>query len=138
MGRTVVVIVGSGLTGLETAEYFMDRGNRITIVEMRDKIGPGLYAPHYYDLYPKLAEQGTVFLTSSKLTEVCDGYVIVEDRNGARITPKADHVFFAAGVRSVNDLKPVAEKVCSKVIWREMRIRPEPFCRQHAQHSSVH
>ncbi|MBO4446143.1 MAG: FAD-dependent oxidoreductase [Clostridia bacterium] len=110
-----IVVVGTGLTGLETAEYFMAQGNRITMVEMQDKIGPGLYAQHYFDLYPKLYEGGVLFMASSKLTEIGDGFVVVETKNGGKVKPKADYVFFATGVRSVNDLVEVAKKVCPKV-----------------------
>lgn len=111
-----VVVVGTGLTGLETAEYFMTQDNRVTMVEMQEKIGPGLYVQHYYDLYPKLYENHVMFLTSAKLTEINDGYVTVETKSGGIIKPKADYVFFAAGVRPVNDLVEVAKKVCSNVV----------------------
>lgn len=110
-----VVVVGSGLTGLETAEYFMAQDNQVTIVEMLDKIGPGVYKLLYYDLYPKLAENGVQFLTSSKLTEIGDGEVVVENRFGEKVRPKADYVFFATGVKSQNELVDVAKKVCSNV-----------------------
>jgi light-regulated signal transduction histidine kinase (bacteriophytochrome) len=40
---------------------------------MQDKIGPGIYTLLYYDLYPKLADGGVLFMTSSKLAEVGDG-----------------------------------------------------------------
>ena len=49
-----IVVIG---TGLETAEYFTGMGNRVTMVEMQDKVGPGLYVQHYFDLYPKLYEK---------------------------------------------------------------------------------
>lgn len=110
-----IVVVGSGLTGLETAHYFMDKDNNVTIVEMMNKIGPGLYVQHYFDLYPKLAEGGALFLTSSKVTEITDGYVVVETADGNKVMPKADYVFFATGVRSVNDAADIAKKVCPKV-----------------------
>ena len=110
-----IVVVGTGLTGMETAEYFMDQDNRITMVEMQDKVGPGIYTLLYYDLYPKLADGGVLFMTSSKLTEVGDGDVTVETQYGAKVHPKADYVFFATGVRSQNELVDVAKKVCSNV-----------------------
>ena len=111
-----IVVVGSGLTGLETAEYYMALDNRVTMVEMMDKVGPGLYAQHFYDLVPKLAEGGVLFMVSSKLTEVGDGFVTVETKNGGIVKPKADYVFFATGVRSENSLLETAQKVCSNVV----------------------
>jgi NADH dehydrogenase FAD-containing subunit len=85
------------------------------MVEMQDKVGPGIYTLLYYDLYPKLADNGVQFLTSSKLTEVGDGEVVVENKFGSKLRPKADYVFFATGVRSQNELVDVAKKVCNKV-----------------------
>lgn len=110
-----VVIVGTGLTGLETAEYFMEQDNRITMVEMQDKIGPGLYVQHYYNLYPKLAEGGALFLSSAKLMAIEDDHVVVETKDGGIVMPRADYVFFATGVRSVNDLVDFAKKECKRV-----------------------
>ena len=110
-----IVVVGTGLTGLETAEYFTGMGNRVTMVEMQDKVGPGLYVQHYFDLYPKLYENGVMFLTFAKLTEINDGYVTIETKSGGKVMPKADYVFFATGVRSENSLVETAKKVCSKV-----------------------
>ena len=110
-----IVVVGTGLTGLETAAYFTDMGNRVTMVEMQDKVGPGLYVQHYFDLYPKLYENGVLFLTSARLTEIHDGYATVETKSGGKVMPKADYVFFATGVRSENSLVETAKKVCSKV-----------------------
>lgn len=110
-----IVVVGTGLTGLETAEYYMALDNRITMVEMQENVGPGLYAQHLYDLYPKLAEGGVLFMVSSKLAEIGDGFVTVETKSGQKVQPKADYVFFATGVRSETGLLDVAKKVCSNV-----------------------
>ena len=110
-----IVVVGSGLTGMETAEYFGEQGNRVTLVEMLDAIGPGVYAQLFYDIYPKLNEYGCRYLTSSTLTSIEDGYVVVKDANGAEVKPKADYVVFATGVKPVNDLEAAAKKVCSNV-----------------------
>ena len=82
---------------------------------MQDKVGPGLYVQHYFDLYPKLYENGVLFLTSARLTEIHDGYATVETKSGGKVMPKADYVFFATGVRSENSLVETAKKVCSKV-----------------------
>ncbi|MDU3243866.1 MAG: FAD-dependent oxidoreductase [Clostridiales bacterium] len=36
-----VVVIGAGLTGLETAEYLGDLGNKVTIVDMLGEVAPG-------------------------------------------------------------------------------------------------
>ena len=45
-----VAVIGSGLTGLETAELLVDKGNTVTVVEMADKIGPGIIRPAERDV----------------------------------------------------------------------------------------
>lgn len=110
-----VVVVGSGLTGLETAEYFGSRENNVTVVEMMDVIGPGMYRQHFQELYRILNGYGTRFLPGAKLTEILDKTVRVEGKTGSIAEPLADYVVFATGVRSNNELVETAKKVCSKV-----------------------
>ncbi|MBR3186273.1 MAG: NAD(P)-binding protein, partial [Oscillospiraceae bacterium] len=38
-----VVVAGSGMTGLETAEILNETGNRVTVIEMADEIAPGTW-----------------------------------------------------------------------------------------------
>lgn len=38
-----VAVIGSGAAGLETADYLCKKGNQVTIVEMLDAIGKGVY-----------------------------------------------------------------------------------------------
>ena len=40
-GRDIAV-VGSGMTGLETAELLVNQGNTVTIIEMAEKLPPAL------------------------------------------------------------------------------------------------
>ena len=49
------------------------------------------------------------------LTSIEDGYIVVKNENGALIKSKADYVVFSIGVKPLNDLEPVAKKVCSNV-----------------------
>ena len=62
-----VVVVGSGMTGLETAHYLAECGNKVTIVEMMGDIAPGVWFQHKDDVMPKLNAKGTEYYTSHKL-----------------------------------------------------------------------
>ncbi len=62
-----VVIVGSGMTGLETGEMLAEHGNKLTVVEMLEEIAPGIWFQLKDDLIPKLDKVGTKYIVSHKL-----------------------------------------------------------------------
>lgn len=100
-----VVVIGSGLTGLETAEYIADKGNKVTVIEMLDKIGGDAYASNLYDVTSRLKKYGVEFLTSTKLIGIEDENIKVESTiNGEVSTIKADNVILSLGVRSRREL----------------------------------
>ena len=45
-----VSVIGSGMSGLETAEKLAGDGNTITVIEMADKISPQTYSQQLYDI----------------------------------------------------------------------------------------
>ena len=94
-----VVVIGAGITGLETAEI-LGADNKVTVIEMTGNVGEPLYPSVKRYLLGVLAEQGTVIKTMEGLTEIKDGKVIT--RNSVTAFPTeldADYVVFAAGVR---------------------------------------
>ena len=83
-GKTVinnknVAVIGSGMTGLETAEYLNENGCKTTVIEMAETVAPGTWMQHLDDIMPRLREKQTVFLTGEKLSEIYDGRVITEN-----------------------------------------------------------
>ena len=98
-GRKVVV-VGAGVTGIETAEVLARNGNQVTIVEMTGNVGGGLY-PSLKIYYSKLLQDlGVRILTMQGITEICDDKVILRHSATAfKSELEADAVVFAAGVR---------------------------------------
>jgi len=95
-----VIVIGSGMTGLETSELLAENGNRITIVEMADTIAPGAWFQQLDDALPKLEKAGTKFLTSHKFVSVKDGCVVLENmKENKTVELKADYVVLSLGVR---------------------------------------
>lgn len=74
-----VAVVGSGMTGLETAEFLASRGNHISVVEMAGTIAPGAWMQHVDDILPKLNGYKTNFFVSTKLLEILDDGILVEN-----------------------------------------------------------
>jgi NADPH-dependent 2,4-dienoyl-CoA reductase/sulfur reductase-like enzyme len=106
-----VAVIGSGLTGLETAEKLAKDGNSLLVVEMLKEIGPGVYFQSLDDVLGQLEPYSPELITSHKLVEIGDGEITLEHvKSGRRVTKQVDHVVLAIGVCSDNrlaeDLKP--------------------------------
>ena len=108
-----IVIIGSGLTGLETAEMLLADGHKVAIVEMLDQIGPGIFGailndemsrikPFEPDLYPGHA------LVSIQAGSANDGQgstvTIEELATGKQFDIEADTVIMAAGIKPRTDV----------------------------------
>lgn len=111
-----VAVIGSGMTGLETAELLTVTGNSVFVVEMAEEIAPGVWMQHVNDIMPRLREKGTEFFTSSKLTQITDKGIVIENKKGTKTSLDADFVVLSLGAKSDNrlyeELKNTAENIC--------------------------
>ena len=95
-----LVIIGGGVTGLETAETFAP-DHKVTVVEMLDKVGGNLYPSIVMHLAQEIMKNGGVIAKGKQLTAVEDGAVTVKDtKSGEEMKVPADTVILAMGVRS--------------------------------------
>ncbi len=102
-----VVVIGGGVTGLETAEY-LAKDHPVTVVEMLDKVGGNLYPSVVMHLAQEIMKNGGAILKGKALTAVKDGCVEVCDTKTKEVSQiEADSVVLAMGVRS--DRAVVAE-----------------------------
>jgi len=95
-----VVVVGAGVTGLETAEMLAD-DNKVTIVEMTANVGEPLYPSikMYYNRV--MAEKGVTIKTLEGIQEIGNGKAVLRNSVTAFKTElEADAVVFAVGVRA--------------------------------------
>lgn len=98
-----VAVIGSGMTGLETSELLVSKGNKVTVVEMADKIAPGAWFQQLDDALPVLEKAGTEFLTSHKLLSVSSSGIELENLIEKKaVAIKVDLVVLSLGVRSDN------------------------------------
>jgi pyruvate/2-oxoglutarate dehydrogenase complex dihydrolipoamide dehydrogenase (E3) component len=94
-----IVIIGGGVTGLETAEYLSEK-NKVTVVEMLDKVGGNLYPSVVMHLAQEIMKNGGAILKGKKLTAVEDGAVTIADaKTGDETSLPADLVVLAMGIR---------------------------------------
>ena len=100
-----VVIVGSGMTGLETAEYLAEKNNQVTMIEMADRVAPAAYGTQVSDVMKYLETKDVVVMTSTALHQIQDGYLQVRDVKTQEITCiPASHVILSLGVRNSGQL----------------------------------
>lgn len=111
------VVIGSGATGLETTEFLCEKGKEVTLVEMQDEIGKGVYVQHFLDAMDRLKEFPINRMPSTKLVEITETGVVVENVDTKETTTiSADMVVLSVGVRSVDTLSAACKEVCDNVV----------------------
>ena len=100
-----VAVIGSGLTGMETAITLQTAGNEVTIVEMLDVCGAGGGQTVIMDERGTLARLGVVTMPGHRLVEIKGHSIIVADNADFQIEVECDSVVVSLGVRSVNPLE---------------------------------
>ncbi|MBU3204165.1 FAD-dependent oxidoreductase [Clostridium algidicarnis] len=107
-----VVVVGSGMTGLETAELLAVQGNKVTVVEMQNKIGPDAYLPNLIDVTTRLKKHNVEMIPSMKLVEIKENEVSLQNTKDNTISNRdADVVVLSLGSVSNNSMINELEKI---------------------------
>ena len=95
-----VIIVGTGMTGLECAESLCTEGCRITLVEMQPTIGPGMFPAIKNDIWNRLETYHPDTYVSCALTSIDKNIVRLKNMlTGKIIELPADYVVLSLGVR---------------------------------------
>ena len=117
-GKTVlrgerVLVAGSGMTGLETAEILSEAGNKVTVLEMADSLAPGAWFQLIDDELERLVPRGVEFMTGMKLLSISPGEVTAEElRTGHIRHIPVDSVVLSLGVKPNNALeKELSERL---------------------------
>lgn len=95
-----VAVIGSGMTGLETAELLGEAGNEVTIVEMAKEIAPGAWFQMVDDEMARLKEFNTRFLPGKRLMAIREKEILLEDDSTKVLeTLPVDEVVLSLGAR---------------------------------------
>ena len=95
-----VAVIGSGMTGLETAELLMEDGNKVTVIEMADRIAPGAVGINAQEIKKVLSDGNVRFLPGMKLEEIGNHSLsLCSTKDGTHRQIKADAVVLSLGVR---------------------------------------
>jgi len=112
VGRRVLV-VGGGLTGLETAEFLAGQGKEVVVVEMLKRVGADMGGTVRWHLMNRTKTLNIKTFVSTQIKEIRPKGVVVVSRNDAEETWNAfDTIVLACGVRPKDELsKQIQGKV---------------------------
>ena len=95
-----VVVVGSGMTGIEVAEMLSSKqGCHVELYEMVEQIGPGIFFQNMIDIMGRLGATDTGLHPGHKLLEVANKVAVFETADGERVEAPFDHLVLSLGMR---------------------------------------
>ena len=97
-----VIIVGAGMTGMESALLLGNQGKKVTVIDMVkvSETGTGGTKMNIIALHNMLEERGVEILDETKLEEITDKGIIVQDATGAKKEMACDTVVLSLGLRA--------------------------------------
>jgi len=109
------VVIGAGFIGSEIAECIAEKGKNATLVEKLPSVARDMDLINRTILLNKLEEYGVQFCLNSKLLEITEDKVIIEDDTGEKVALKADLVINASGFNPANDFYNKARGLVNEV-----------------------
>ena len=102
-----LAVIGGGVVGVELGQAYLSFGSEVTVIEMMDRIVPGVDREASETLRKALEKKGMKILTSSKIKEIIDE----EDKLRIKLEDKEDVVAEKAllSIGRVPDLEAVGE-----------------------------
>lgn len=97
-----VVVVGSGMTGIETTDLLAQQDCELALFEMVPHIGPGIYFQNLMDIMPKLAAHNVQLYPSHKLLGIEGNTAAFEKDDGSRFEIEAEAFVVSLGTRPLS------------------------------------
>ncbi|EED68733.1 NAD(P)/FAD-dependent oxidoreductase [Comamonas testosteroni] len=94
-----VVIIGAGLVGLELAEFLLDRGREVTVLDPGTHPGTELAIVRRWRVYDTVKNHGKLLMQSS-VTRIERKEVVWTDKKGEEYRTPADSVVLAIGAEA--------------------------------------
>lgn len=108
------VIIGGGLVGLETAEYLTEKGKKITIIELLERLAPDMPSITIMPLIIKLQQKGVSILTRAKAKKITQDAVEIEHA-GLKKVVRGSTIILALGGKADNRLKGMLENSTTEI-----------------------
>lgn len=105
-----VCVVGSGMTGIETAEFLADMGNEVDVYEMVDEIGPGMHFQNLIDVLGRCGEHNVGLFPKHKLVKIQEGSAEFENtETGETETVTFDYLVLSLGTAATKPSDDIVE-----------------------------
>lgn len=114
-----VVVVGSGMTGLETAEILCERerNNAVVVMESESRIAPIALGSNRNVVTAVLEVNNVVFMLNRRLTKIGEDRIwFCDSRTGEEYVYPCDRVVLALGVTAENPYGDSLQAACDKVV----------------------
>ena len=98
-----IVVIGGGLVGLELAEYLVERGRRITVLEPSPHLGAELSIVRRGRVLHQLREHGVTLESGVSVSGITEDAVVYE-RGGETVSLPTRQVIIAMGAEANHDL----------------------------------
>jgi len=101
-----VVIVGGGEVGIETGMHLAEKGHRVALLEMGERLAPNAPPAHFYNMFRDAWEgqPNLRCLAKARCTGIGGNQVTYADADGREHTIEAGSVVIAVGVKPMSDL----------------------------------
>ena len=98
-----IVVIGGDLVGLELAEFLVERGRAVKVLEPSGSLGPNLSIVRRSRVVHMLKEHKVDLLTNVTIKEI-DGQEVIFDHEEAQKSLQADQVIIALGADTNSEL----------------------------------
>lgn len=111
-----VLVIGGGMTGLETAEVLWGQGKDVVVVEMLPRAGADLGGTVRWHFMQRLKKTKITVHTKTQVQRIGEGGTVVVRRDGQEESWQGlENVVLACGARPRNSLKDAAARVSGEV-----------------------
>ena len=100
-----VLVLGGGMTGVETADFMAEHGKAVTIIEMRPDIALDEAAAPRFFLIPRLREHGVNWIVNATVKKILPNGVVYEQNGAEQTLGGYDTIALALGVQAWNPLE---------------------------------
>jgi 2,4-dienoyl-CoA reductase (NADPH2) len=105
-----IVVIGGDLVGLELAEFLIERGRNVKVLEPTGSLGPNLSIVRRSRVVHLLKEHGVDLLTNVDIKEIDSQGVIVQHEDSEKVFP-ADQIIIALGANANLNLSEELNKI---------------------------
>jgi len=100
-----VIIIGGGMVGLETAEFFVEKGKNIVLVEMLPDVGLDMPTLSKNACLRRLQNRDVKIIVNLKVKEIFENGIKAVDNSETEKTINADTIILAVGAVPYRPLK---------------------------------